>query len=468
LVENAVVADVSGDQKLLAFYTKPTRLNGGPYSGSLQVMTLPSGAPLSLAEDAFDANFNGPSETMYFFQQPALNPKKSNYAGTLWLWNPTLTAPVALSSGYASISATTADHAVTLFLDTPGPDSSVPGDVRLVRTQDCANASCVTTTVASGVVVLATRVSLDGRYAAYDTQTTDGTTTERDVFLVSVADATTTHVGAAMIPYGMQGLQRFSDLSPDGSLLATITAADGNGLALQVVSTTTGAGTPWSALPAGLSCTGVQFADATRLLVGTVDAQGGSAVYLTTATEASVLVNASQFFLEHSPPGAERYFFYSTTPVAALATGAPYDLQMLDLLSPSAPSVPLATASLSTPKLSDDLSRVWVTDHEDPSTGLGTLMIASLPAGPASIAASGAYASSANFAAGTDGFIYGDGEATAASVPNGVVGPLSILTGSGATLPIESDSLRWVSAPSPATIYVTADNPLRIYREATP
>jgi hypothetical protein len=52
-------------------------------------------------------------------------------------------------------------------------------------------------------------------------------------------------------------------------------------------------------------------------------------------------------------------------------------------------------------------------------------------------------------------------------VPNVSDAPLYDFS-QGTSRQVDPDALRWVSAASPPTVYVTADNPLRIYRELLP
>jgi hypothetical protein len=388
------------------------------------------------------------------------------YTGTLSVWTPKLDAPVTLSSGYVPRSATTASHPVILFLDTPQPNQAAPGQVKLLRTGECTGATCPVQTLAAGVTLTATRMSLDGRYAQFDTQTVTGSGEVHSAFLVSVADGTTSQVGTTTIPPQVP-YQELAALAPDGSLVATITTVQGNALQLQVISTATGAPMPWGTPPAGMLCTSVQFADPATLFVEVLDGQGNASVYRTTATGASPFANATQFFLFQAPPGAERYFFFSTTAMAALAAQAPFDLQMVDLAAANATPIPLAQSTLTVPILSDDLSSLWVLDRYDVATGNGTLIEASLPSGRLTTVASSVNVDSINFASGTNDLFYDTPPYMPSGVPNAVVAPLIVFSG-GKSEVIDPDVIRWNSAPSPPTLYVTADNPLRIYREPEP
>jgi hypothetical protein len=467
LVENAVGASVSFDGTFIAYYVQPSRLSAGPFSGSLEVMPLPSGSAISLGDGAIGANFGASVGTLYFLQRPTMDATTSEYTGTFSIWTPKLDVPVALSSGYVPRSVTTADHSVILFLDTPQPDQAAPGQVKLLQTGECAGTSCPVQTLADGVALTAERMSPDGRYAAYDTETLADGGEEREIFLVSVADATTTQVATTTIPARVVSVQELSSFAPDGSLLATLTTIDGNALQLQVISTATGAPIPW-ATPPGTFSTNVQFADPATLLVGVLDAQGISSVYRTTATEASLLVNATQFFLSYVPAGAERYlFFTTTTTTTALASNAPYDLQMLDLSAPTAPPVTLAQSTRSVPSVSNDLSAAWFIDPYDAATGLGTLIAASLPGGRLSTVASSAnFSGGENFGGDTSHLFYFGTPSFSSSVPNAAGAALYDFI-QGASEQVDPDALRWDSDSTP-TIYVTANNPLRIYREPLP
>ncbi len=466
LVTDAVLAEVSADQRYIAYYKQPRGLANGPYSGSLEVMPLPSGAAISLGEGAFDANFSGSARALYFFQRPTFNAATSSYAGALSIWTPALTAPVSLSSGYVPVSSTTPDHSTTLYFDVPGLAAGTAGAAKLVRTAECAGTTCPVTTLAEGVVVLGTRMSGDGSYAAYDMQTTNGDG-QYAVSLVSVANGTTTQVATiAGMPSQVNGF-RLSDLSIDGSLLATLTQGSGGAPSIQVISTATGAPVPWAAPPPGTTCTKVLFSDASTLFVGALDAQGNPLVFRTTATEAAPFVQATQFFLTHGPSGAERYFFFSTTPGAVFGSGSPYDLQMIDLSGSPSP-IPLAQSTRSAPALSGDLSMVWFVDQYDAATGLGALKTASLPSGQVSAVASPVYGGSANFGAGKDDLFYFENAAVPSpAVPNGLDEPLDVYTG-GRSQRIDPDALRWATGENPPTLYVSAENPLRIYSEALP
>jgi hypothetical protein len=262
-------------------------------------------------------------------------------------------------------------------------------------------------------------------------------------------------------------LYHLAALAPDGSLVATITTVNGDALQLEVISTATGAPVPWGAPPAGMLCTTVQFADAATLFVEALDAQGNAAVYRTTATGASAFVSATQFFLLQAPAGAERYFFFSTMAMTALASQAPFDLQMVDLATPNATPIPLARSTLTVPSLSDDLSSLWVLDQYDVTAGLGTLIEASLPSGRLSTVASSVNVDSINFASGSNDLFYGPRPNIPSGVPNTAGAPLFVFSGGKSEL-IDPDIVRWDTRPSPPTLYVTADNPLRIYRESQP
>src|SRR5580692_11263190 len=287
-------------------------------------MPLPSGRAIPLADRAFDANFNRSTDTLYFFQEPALVAATSMYVGSLSIWTPKLAAPVRLSSGYVPHSATTLDHSVTLFFDTPQPDPTAPGRVKLLRTAGCAETSCPVLTLTGDLSLTGTGISLDGRYADYHPVTTavDGVETH-DVFLVSVSEGKATRVARSTIPSRAASLDwDLSTFAPDGSKLATFTTLGGAALQLQVVSTATGAPIPWAAPPAGTTCITAAFSDPATLFVEVLDAEGGLSIHRTTATGESRFVSATQFFLSHTPAGSERYLFFSTTAATALAAQA--------------------------------------------------------------------------------------------------------------------------------------------------
>ena len=469
VVANAIGAAVSFDQSLIAYYTRPSRLSGGPFTGSLEVMPLPSGSATSLAEGVFGASFGASVDTLYFAQRPTLDPTTQEYTGTLSIWRSGLHAPVALSSGFVPRSVTTADHSATLFLDTPEPDQDAAGQVKLLRTSECAGTSCPVQTLGDAVMVTAMRMSLDGRYAAYDTKAGASADADRAVFLVSVTGGATTQVATPTIPAQLPFAQELSSLSPDGSLLATLTTISGQPLQLQVLSTATGTPVPWSTPPAGTMGENLQFADAATLFVGAQDARGNTAVYRTTATATSLIVSATQFFLSYVPAGAERYLFFSTTAATALASKAPYDLQMLDLSAPNAVPVLLAHATRGTPSISNDLSTAWFLDPYNTTTGLGAVVAASLPEGRLSTVASAAsFSGGANFCAGTNQlFYFGTPTGPSRAVANASDEPLYDFS-QGTSRQVDPDGLRWISASNPPTVYVTADNPLRIYREPLP
>jgi hypothetical protein len=465
LIEDAVVAEVSIDQSYIAYYTAPIGLSDGPLSGSLTVKPLPSGSAVALGDGVFDANFILSKDTLYFFQEPAVDPTTSLYVGSLSIWTPRLSAPVRLSSGYVPVSATTEDHSVTLFLDTPMANQTAPGTVKLLTTGECAGMSCPVHTLAENVALTGTRMSLDGRYASYHEVRTDGATTTHDVFLVDVADGTATQVGTTTIPPQAMSLPwNLSNFSPDASKLATLSTVGGAPLQLQVISTATGTPIGWGALPAGSLCIAAAFSDSETLFVQVLDTNGNSSVYETTAGGASFFVKATQFFLNHIPAGVQRYFFFSTTPAAELAAQAPYDLKVIDLSSPGSSPVPLATSTRSTPQVSGDVTAVWFIDPYDAQTENGPLVAASLPAGRPSTLAQQTIG--ANFGGGTNHLFY-FGSNAPSGVSNLGDGPL-FRWSEGVTEQVGSDILRWASAENPPTLYVTPAHPLGIYRIPLP
>jgi hypothetical protein len=463
VVEGAIVAHPSIDQSFIAYYTQPTRLPHGPFSGSLEVMPLPSGPPIALGDGAFNANFDRSDGTLFFLQQPTVDPTTSAYTGSFSIWTPKLDAPFKVSTGFVPRSASVADHSAVLFLDTTTPALTASGQVKLLRASECAGTTCPVTTLADNATLTATRMSLDGRYAAYDTQASVGGVDTRDIFLVSVADGKTTHVAStAMPPQVAARSYQLSAFSPDGSLLATLTTLGGSPLQLQVISTATGAPVAWAA-PPGMLYTNVVFADPGTLLVGVFDAAGAH-VHRTTATGESQLLDATQFFVFDSPPGAGRYLFFSTGPVM---TNAPYDLQMLDLSAPTAAPVSLASSTFGGIHLSEDVSTLWLVDQYDPTTSVGTLVTASLPGGQLSKVADGVYGGSANFDWDTSRLFYFGAATLPSQVPNATGAPLYRWS-EGTVQQVEPDCLRWAVATSPPTLYVTADSPLRIYRTPLP
>jgi hypothetical protein len=315
------------------------------------------------------------------------------------------------------------------------------------------------------VVVTATRLSPDGRFAAYDTKTTNGSIDTYDFFLASVADGTSTHVASTTIPAQVPG--HFSGFAPDGSLLATLATTGAGPMQLQVVSTATGQPVPWAAPPAGMPCTDIAFADTGTILVGVQDAGGGMTYHRTTAEGDAPLLSATQIFLPQPSSGPARSLFFSTTPSAELAMGALYDLQLLDLSAPGAAPVPLAAATRAAPRLSDDGSTVWFMDHYDPTTEMGTLVEASLPDGRLSTVGSPVGLFSANFGGGTTHLFFSPSGSTPSSVPNAAGVPLDVFS-QGTVQEIAPDILHWDTAIGLPTLYVSADNPLRIYRVPLP
>jgi hypothetical protein len=465
LVEGAIEASVSFDQTFLAYYTQPSKLPNGPYSGSLEVMPLPSGSAVALGDGAYKATFGESADALYFDRQPAMDVTTGLYVGIFSVWTPRLDASVALTSGYATLGVGTADQAAYIFVDAAEPNVKAPGQVKLVRTGDCAGTSCPVTTLADGVVVTGTRMSLDGRHASYTTQTIAGGVDTRDFFLVSVADGTTTHVASTTIPPQVESINySLSGFSPDGSLFASVTTSQGVPLQLQVISTATGAPVPWATPPPGTMCTNVAFSDPETLFLGVLDASGGWHLHRSTATEEALFLNASQFFVFNAPQGAGRYLFFSTGPVVAKQ---PHDLQMMDLASPSMPTVSLAMATFGGIHLSRDVSSLWLVDQFDVTAGTGTLMTASLPAGQLAKVADSVAPSGANFGGGTDHLFYFGAATLASGVANAEGQPL-LGWSQGDVHQVDPDALRWDDAPNPPTMYVTADNPLRIYRESLP
>ena len=95
LIEGVIASQVSSDQSLLAYYSAPSHLMNGPITGSLSVVPLPSGVPISLGDGAFDANFDRGPSVLYFFTNPAIDVESPlteppTYDGALSIWTPAM------------------------------------------------------------------------------------------------------------------------------------------------------------------------------------------------------------------------------------------------------------------------------------------------------------------------------------------------------------------------------------------
>jgi hypothetical protein len=405
LVDNAVLAAVSPDEKLLAYYTNYSMMSNHAALGTLSVKPLAGGAPTALGDNAFGAAFtmNGSAMTWSTGPTPSTDANAVNVVyGALSVWTPQTTAAVKLTTGLATYAAEPPDSSFVLYFDGAMPTRAQTGNVVLVRTAECTGTTCKPVMLASNVEVSSMISSLDGRFGAYVVRNGTGAAAMHEAWLVDVAAGTTTKVAAST-------LANFVALSPDGSLLATGASLMVPGvpvpvpLQLQVFSTSSKALVTWAAQPQGTATVQAAFSDASTLITRVTTAQMMGSIYRSTASAATQLVpTAKLFILQRNTAAAARWLFVTT----ANAT-APYDLSVYDLMAATPTAMTLGTMT-SAPTVSNDGTLVRFMENYDVNAETGSLMTAALPAGQPSKVADGVPLGGVAFVSETDKVLYLD------------------------------------------------------------
>ncbi len=304
LVPNARLSTVTPDETVLAYFTNTTSVEG-TIVGDFTVahMATPT-TPLFTDHGAFEGM--SPSvgvDAIYYFVSPA--PSVDNGSNTVYgklkVWTPTLTAPIVVSSGYATTYAIARDFSWVLFIDAAIPSATAVGNLVLARAQDCSGTVCPTTTLATNVVVAPSSVSYGNNptYVAYITQS-GSTVVTYQVFLANTATGTTVPVGGSTttIPW--------LNFTPDGSLLGIGTTT------FTAIATATAQPAAWSIAPLGTTRVEVVALrrDAQTFYIR-VSQPSGTHIWKTTAAATTQLSTS-----------AASYFQIPITSTAATASGA--------------------------------------------------------------------------------------------------------------------------------------------------
>jgi hypothetical protein len=496
VVPDEVVADVSGDQTLLASYASAQLAGPGPLGGTLRVRPLPAGDPILEVPNAFGATFGAKGTTLVYFTGATTGTDAGQQLvdfGQPCVWNQTLAnappegdggaCPVPLAAGFATLWTAAPDHSLILFVETKMPVAGIGGTLRLLRIADCDGGSCPTTPIAEsppapdGGPSLTTFVRIaiapDGLHAAYqeETKNADGSRVE-SITLLSIADGSKTAVFTTSVPAAIVYVGDLFSFSPDGSLLA-IALETGNGpLQSAVVSTADGTVVPWDPLPADLFCTQVGFSDSGTVFIDAVvnpafgQTNGPEPQIWRTTPSSSTLFfpKASGFTVSHTYPGTERYLTYTTADPGVLASGGAHDLLLVDLAPyPMAlPLFPLASLGNGTLTFSQDVSSAFTFEGFDTFGQLGTLVQVALPSGQRTTIDRNVFTGGASFARGSSKILYfpTPDSRTSSGQP--------LVEWDGTRTQLEGFALNYVSVDNPPTLFWTLADPRALYRRSLP
>ncbi len=444
LVDDAVLAGVSPDEKYVASYTGYSTLAGGGPTGTLSVLTVSGGATTRLADGAFDASFNRGGSTLLYATGPAPSIDSGSTAvyGKLGMWTPGMTGGAAITAGYAIRTAQPPDNAWVLVLDGAKPTTAQDGDLLLAKASACSGASCPSKILASGRVG-AMAASLDGKWGAYVIRNGTGVGATWQTFLVDVGAGTAAKVAETTGAGGSQVA-----FSPDGALLATTTANGIIPLQLQVIATATGMPVPWAAQPAMTGTAQAIFTDGQTLWLHALTLQGDGGLYRTTAAAATQIAGAGGTLEDQKiPAAAGRFLFVATNPANGVEA-----MEMFDAQAATPAPIMLAGKTNNFPTVADDATMARILDDFDAGSRLGTLVAIALPSGTTTRVAPGVAATAAGFAEGTSKLLY-----ISASDPAGA-GALDEWQAGGATALVKG-AYNWRSRNGNLYFAITAPDP---------
>ncbi len=446
IVSGGSVVGVSGDQRYVAYMVGE---GGTPMTGSLWVKPLPDGAPVHLADNAYNPGFGRTGHAVYFLVGPTPRPA-GGFSGRLYLWTPELGAAVRVTQGFDEMWAEPPDYSVDLFVEAAEPGGRQNADVRLLRTAECTRAACAPATLASGVNVRRVAISRDGRSAAFVREELVDGVTSLTTWFVRTADGTTTRIATTPLPSLTVATRALVDFSPDGARVAVLTSRAGAPLQPEVLDTATLAPVALGALPSVLQCIDLTFSDADTLFVETVDASSNRSVYRLDATSAIHVAQATYFFIRRDVPGAERYLFHCNATDESLATGALTAWTMIDLRTGASTVLTrLGTA----PVVSDDLTTALFAEDLDAEQQFGSVYVAPLSGGQPLLVERSLYLRGVSFARGAHALLYfatPQPGATGAEVRAWVDGRASVL---------DPNARRYVTAEGPSVAYITRADP---------
>jgi hypothetical protein len=389
--DGAVLAGVSYDQKWVASMTGATRQPNGTWIGSLQVAPAAGGAPIVLDPMATAASF-ARGTTLYFLGGVTVaqegTPALPRYYGKLEAWVPGQTAPIVLGGQVATANVAQSGASV-VYIDQPmqGPDAV--GDVKAWSAASCSATGCaapitIATGVTSSKVVL--RVDDDGGQI---------------VVGVAKGGATTASIALVTFPAGtMQSIStdtnaRTPQLSRDGATVSWLEKQN----ELHVLQTATPTAVPevltiaTASVPAPIVENAIMIDNADWVAKAKASSTATTAdLYMVTQAQTTPLgiTNIQHFNVVDETPAdttqSARWLFYSTM----TATNGQDDLWLVDLMTPTAPAVQLATVGAAVAaSFNDDGTAIHFFDNYDPTTRTGDLYTMTLPGGTKTPVATG-------------------------------------------------------------------------------
>jgi hypothetical protein len=400
----AVLSAVSSDQKYVAILANPTRLSTGGHIGELEAVPTSGQVPTTLDKAAAAATYNRGNALWYLGGVTVVDegtPVVSHVYGALYVWTPTLGLPIKIGDNVRDFTVSQ-NGATAVFMDwTDRNDAATnTGTLGVVTLASCGQDQCEKFAVASNVTAAQTgwHVSSDGQYV-----------------LAAVRGAAATDPGRVMLlepgTGGMQTLSTGVDprspmLQPTGETAAWAEGAN----EIHVVGTATPTAAATVLTPSSPIVDSATMVDAATFVVKTREiAAGTPSLQRLTAAGAAMLTLSGKpvdYFVSQAVPGkTDSYLFYSTT--TAAATGE-HDLWLLDMATPAAQPVMLATA-VDNPiagavSFSDDGGMIGYFDNFDPATRRGDEYVVPLAMPTRTLVALGVH--SAAFEPGTRRLLY--------------------------------------------------------------
>jgi hypothetical protein len=394
----ALFGGVSIDQQWVAVLTRTRRLGTGGHVGVLEVVPTRGVTPLTLDGSSNGGLFNRGTTLWYQGGVTVVSegtPPFEHVYGGLWVWSPSLAAPVKVGDDVREYYPSQ-DGSACLFIDWSKQSEAADntGTLYAVAAASCATGTCNKIEIARDVTLAeaAWHISGDGK-----------------VVLATVRGATAIDPGTVALVSPASGQMQILSTgvnarSPMMSPSGTLAWVEGANEVHVVAGDTTSVLTTTSPIVDGATMiAAADFVVKTREL-----ATGPTQLARLTAsgTMSLPVQKPQQFFVSQAVAGkTDRYVLYSLATIAA--NGEP-DLWMLDLATPGAQPVQLAGAvenGIGTAvAFSDDGSMIQFFDNFDPVTRRGDEFVVPLAMPTRTLVAVGVH--NAAFIPGTTYLMY--------------------------------------------------------------
>jgi len=379
----AILSAVSSDQQSIAVLTHAIRLPTGLHVGALEVAPGSGGTPLQLDGMSDGGVFNRGNTLWYLGGAHVVSedaiagtpPVVAHVYGRLFIWSPSLAAPIAVGQIVRDYSVAQ-DGGAAVFMDwsKPSNDAATTGALVAVSASSCGGGACNRMVIADGVTGAQTawRLSSDGRFAILTVRGV-AATDPGQVVLVSFDAATATVVSTGVNP-------RAPMMSHDGSTVAWVEGAN----EIHVMPAAGGAATV--IVPTSAIVETAAMVDPSTYIARALDTTADPPTLVKLSADGAVtplpVERPLELFVSQYVPGkTDRYAFFELDTIAA--NGEP-DLWMIDHVTPGAQPVQLANA-VENPigvsiGFSDDGSSCEYLDNFDPVTRRGDEFIVPLAA----------------------------------------------------------------------------------------